>query len=87
MTGVDVMGYVPSEHVVRLMEMKKELVHAADIAPICGMHPDAIRGYAYKGEWPRDICNYIVLKNKKTGKPCGAKFFRVDFLRKGGWIK
>ena len=31
------------------------------------------------GTWPRDVCNYIV-----SGR-C-VKFFRIDFLRKGGWI-
>ena len=68
-----------SPEVVQLIESQEELVHAADIAPIVRMSPDRIIGYAKTGQWPREICNYVV-----TGR-C-VKFFRIDFLRKGGWI-
>jgi hypothetical protein len=68
-----------SPEVVQLIESHEELVHAADIAPIVRMSPDRIIGYAKTGQWPREICNYVV-----TGR-C-VKFFRIDFLRKGGWI-
>ena len=68
-----------SHEVVQLIESQEELVHAADIAPIVRMSPDRIIGYAKTGQWPREICNYVV-----TGR-C-VKFFRIDFLRKGGWI-
>lgn len=68
-----------SPEVVKLIESREELVHAADIAPIVRMSPDRIIGYAKTGQWPREICNYVV-----TGR-C-VKFFRIDFLRKGGWI-
>ena len=69
-----------SPEVVQLIESQEELVHAADIAPIVRMSPDRIIGYAKTGQWPREICNYVV-----TGR-C-VKFFRIDFLRKGGWIQ
>ena len=69
-----------SPDVLRLMEMTDELVYAKDIAPIVRMSPDRIVGYAKNGQWPRDICNYIA-----TGR-C-VKFYRIDFLRKGGWIR
>ena len=69
-----------SPEVVQLIESQEELVHAADIAQIVRMSPDRIIGYAKTGQWPREICNYVV-----TGR-C-VKFFRIDFLRKGGWIQ
>lgn len=68
-----------SPAVVRLIECPDEVVHAADIAPIVKMKPERIIQYARTGEWPREICNYVV-----SGRD--VKFFRVDFLRKGGWI-
>ena len=69
-----------SPEVVKLIESKEEMVYAADLAPIVRMHPSVIIDYAKKGEWPRDVCNYIVSGNR-------VKFFRVDFLKKGGWIQ
>ena len=78
-TTVDVMGYVPSADVVRLMECKDELVPAELIAPIIKMKPDRMREYARTGQWPREICNYVVSGSH-------VKFFRVDFLKRGGWI-
>lgn len=71
------LNYTPE--VIRLMENDQELVHAADIAPIIKMNPERIVGYVKEGRWPREICNYII-----SGRT--VKFFRVDFLRKGGWI-
>lgn len=56
-----------------------EQVPAGDIAPIVGMKPDRIREYARSGQWPREVCNYVISGSH-------VKFFRVDFLRKGGWI-
>lgn len=76
---VDVMGYEPSEHVVRLMECRDELVPAELIAPIIKMKPDRMREYARTGQWPREICNYVVSGSH-------VKFFRIDFLKRGGWI-
>ena len=72
------LNYTPE--VVRLMESNEELIHAADIAPIIKMSPSRIIGYVKSGKWPREICNYII-----SGRV--VKFFRVDFLRKGGWIQ
>ena len=69
-----------TEEVIALMTMPEEVVPAAVIAPILKMKPDVIIKYAKDGEWPREICNYIVSGTH-------VKFFRIDFLRKGGWIQ
>ena len=69
-----------SDAVLRLMASEDEMVPAAAIAPVVKMHPSVIVKYAKEGQWPRDVCNYIV-----SGR-C-VKFFRIDFLRKGGWIQ
>ena len=69
-----------TEPVLALMARQDEMVPAAAIAPIVKMKPDVIIKYAKDGTWPRDVCNYIV-----SGR-C-VKFFRIDFLRKGGWIQ
>lgn len=68
-----------SDEIWALMDRKDELITAADLAPIVRMHPSVIVRYAKEGKWPREICNYIVSGNR-------VKFFRMDFLRKGGWI-
>lgn len=65
--------------ILALMEMEDEMITAADIAPIVRMKTDVIIKYAKDGQWPREICNYIVSGTH-------VKFFRVDFLRKGGWV-
>ena len=62
-----------------LMAMTDEVVPARLLAPILHMHPSVMVSQAKKGEWDRGICNYIVSGSH-------VKFFRVDFLRKGGWI-
>ena len=69
-----------SDAIYALMDREEEMVPAAAIAPIVRMHPQVIIKYAKDGKWPREICNYSV-----SGR-C-VKFFRVDFLRKGGWIQ
>ena len=71
---------VYSDAVYALMARTDEMVTAASIAPIVKMKPDVIIKYAKDGKWPREICNYIVSGTH-------VKFFRVDFLRKGGWIQ
>ena len=68
-----------SDAIYALMDRTDELITAADLAPVVRMHPQVIIRYAKDGTWPREICNYIVSGNR-------VKFFRVDFLRKGGWI-
>ena len=68
-----------SDEIYALMDRDDELITAADLAPIVRMHPQVIVKYAKDGQWPREICNYIVSGTR-------VKFFRVDFLRKGGWI-
>ena len=72
-------NYTPSPAVQALMDRDDELVPAAAIAPIVKMHPSVIIKYAKDGKWPRDVCNYIVSGTH-------VKFFRLDFLKKGGWI-
>ena len=65
--------------VLRLMDMAEDLVPAAAIAPILGMKAETIIKKAKIGKWDRGVCNYIISGTR-------VKFFRVDFLRKGGWI-
>ena len=71
---------VYSDAVYALMARTDEMVPAAAIAPVMKMKPDVIIKYAKDGKWPREICNYIISGTH-------VKFFRVDFLRKGGWIQ
>lgn len=68
-----------SDAIYRLIDLDSEMVTAADIAPVVRMHPEVIIRYAKTGQWPREICNYVVSGSR-------VKFFRVDFLKKGGWI-
>ncbi len=69
-----------SDEVLALMHRTDEMVTAADIAPIMRMHPSVIIRYAKEGVWDRGICNYVISGTH-------VKFFRIDFLRKGGWIQ
>lgn len=69
-----------SEPVLQLMDMAEDLVPAAAIAPILGMKAETIIKKAKIGKWDRGVCNYIVSGTR-------VKFFRIDFLRKGGWIQ
>ena len=71
---------VYTDDVLRLIHMTDEMVYAKDLAPVVKMKPDVIIKYAKENRWPRDICNYIVSGSH-------VKFFRIDFLRKGGWIQ
>lgn len=68
-----------TDDVLQLMARDEELVPAAAIAPIIKMKPARMIEYVRSGQWPREICNYIVSGNR-------VKFYRIDFLRKGGWI-
>ena len=67
-----------SDAVYALMSREDELVPAAAIAPIVKMHPQVIINQARTGEWNR--CEFVI-----SGKR--VKFFRIDFLRRGGWIQ
>ena len=64
--------------VLELMNMTDEVVPARVLAPIVKMHPQVIINQARTGEWNR--CEFVI-----SGKR--VKFFRIDFLRKGGWIQ
>ena len=68
---------VYSDPVRKLMAMTDEVVPARVLAPIVKMHPQEIINQARTGEWKR--CE-VVFSGRRV------KFFRVDFLRKGGWI-
>ena len=70
----------PSSPVLALMAMTDEVVPAAMIAPILGMKAETIIKKAKIGKWDRGVCNYIISGTR-------VKFFRIDFLRKGGWIQ
>ena len=70
---------VYSDPVRELMQRTDDLVPAAAIAPILGMKEETIIKKAKIGQWDRGVCNYIISGTR-------VKFFRVDFLRKGGWI-
>ena len=72
------MGAAYSEEVLALMAMKDEVVPARVLAPIVKMHPQVIINQARTGEWNR--CEFVI-----SGKR--VKFFRIDFLRRGGWIQ
>ena len=71
---------VYSDAVMQLIASKDELVSAAVIAPILGMKAETIVKKVRMGKWDRGVCNYIESGTR-------VKFFRVDFLRKGGWIQ
>lgn len=72
---------VYTDDVLRLIHMKDEMIYAKDIAPILKMKPDVIVKRVKDGSWlPQYLGNYII-----SGR-C-VKFFRIDFLRKGGWIQ
>lgn len=70
----------PSDAVLALMACEDELVSASAIASVVKMHPAVIIKYAKEGKWPREICNFVISGTR-------VKFFRRDFLMKGGWLK
>ena len=72
-----------TEPVLALMACSDEVVPAYMIAPILKMKPDVMIKYAKEGKWRTEICNYVV---SGEGKGAHVKFFRIDFLKKGGWI-
>ena len=72
------MGATYSEPVLALMAMKDEVVPARVLAPIVKMHPQVIINQARTGEWNR--CEFVISGRR-------VKFFRIDFLRRGGWIQ
>ena len=70
-----------TDEVLRLIHMEDEMIYAKDIAPILHMKPDVIIKRVKEGSWLMEhLGNYIV-----SGRT--VKFFRIDFLRKGGWIQ
>ena len=69
-----------SSGIYELIISTDETITASTLAPILGMHPQVICKMARDGTWDRQVCNYVM-----SGKK--PKFFRIDFLRKGGWIE
>ena len=67
-----------SDDVMALINSKRETVTAAQLAPIIGTHASQIRAAAKDGTWDR--CAYVIIGDH-------VKFFRVDFLKKGGWVE
>lgn len=65
----------------RLLEMEDEMVYAKDIGPVLGKHPQILINAVKSGIWDRGICNVSYIPGEKT-----VKFYRRDFLQKGGWI-
>ena len=65
----------------RLMSMPDEMVYAKDIGPVLGTHPQQLVNAVKTDSWDRRICNVFHIPGSKT-----VKFYRVDFLKKGGWI-
>lgn len=71
---------VITPEVRRLISMDSEMIYAKDIAPIVRMKTDVIIKYAKDGTWNQnDQGKFIISGNS-------VKFYRLDFLRKGGWI-
>lgn len=69
-----------SDPVRELMARTEDMVPASAIAPILGMKAETIIKKAKIGKWDREVCNYIISGTH-------VKFYRIDFLRKGGWIQ
>ena len=70
-----------TDEVLRLINMKDEMIYAKDISPVIHIKPDTIIRYVKTGTWDADrLGNFI-----ESGR-C-VKFYRIDFLRKGGWIQ
>ena len=69
-----------TEEVLALMVRKDETVTAATIAPIVGMHPSAIIDKVKSGEWDQDLDGKYIRSGNRV------KFYRVDFLRKHGFV-
>ena len=69
------------EALERLLSMTDEMVFAKDIAPVLGKHAQVLIDKVKSGEWDRANGNYLYFPGDKT-----VKFYRIDFLKKGGWI-
>lgn len=65
----------------KLLTMEDEMVYAKDIGPVLGKHPQILINAVKTGVWDRGICNVSYIPGEKT-----VKFYRRDFLQKGGWI-
>lgn len=77
--GGELMGQ--HEALERLLSMTDEMVYAKDIGPVLGKHPQFLINKVKNGEWDRANGNYLYFPGDKT-----VKFYRIDFLKKGGWI-
>lgn len=68
------------EALQKLIDSTAVVVSAKDIAPVLKTHPSVLVSHAKQGTWPREICNYFISGRR-------VKFFRLDFLKKGGYIE
>ena len=75
------MSVTQKEALDRLLAMPDEMVYAKDISPVLGTHPQQLVNAVKAGNWDRRICNVFHIPGGKT-----VKFYRVDFLKKGGWL-
>lgn len=71
-----------SPDILRLIEMDKEMIYAKDISPIVKMKTEVIIWKVKHGEWDEAKKGNV----EKTKNGYRVKFYRIDFLRKGGWI-
>lgn len=69
-----------TDAVMALINRNDDMVKASDIAPIVRMSPDVIIKYAKEGKWDQDHQGNFVISGNRV------KFFRLDFLQKGGYI-
>ena len=70
-----------AEALEKLKAMQDEMVYASAIAPVLGKHPQVLIDKVKSGAWDRANGNYLYFPGDKT-----VKFYRIDFLKKGGWI-
>ena len=70
-----------SQPVLDLMAMQDEVVPARCIAPILKVHASQIIDDVKNGTWDYKRQGNFIISGSRV------KFYRIDFLRKGGWIQ
>lgn len=66
--------------VLNLLSMNAEVVSAQYIAPILKMNPAVLVRRVKLGQWDEERMGRVVISGDRV------KFYRLDFLRKGGFI-